>query len=143
MQEKENSIRVLWRRSVIFKNFLMSGIKVLFAASYWHDRKILRILIASGILNLALWAYLLANKIEGNFPIILHYNLFFGVDSVGDYGKIFLLPLIGFLVFFLNSFLGQYFYKIEKLAACLLTVNIFIVQIFLMLSGYLVIRVNS
>lgn len=143
MQEKENLIKVSWRRSVIFKNFLISGIKVLFAAPYWHDQRIIRTLIASGIVNLAMWAYLLTNKMESDFPIILHYNLFFGVDSVGDYSKTFLLPLVGLFIFFLNSVLGQYFYRIEKLASYLLAVNIFIVQIFLMLSGYLIIRANG
>jgi hypothetical protein len=107
MQEKENPIKVLWRRSIIFKNFLISGIKVLFAAPYWHDQRIIRLLIVSGIVNLAMWAYFLTNKIEGNFPIILHYNLFFGVDSVGDYSKVFLLPSVGLFIFFLNSITGR------------------------------------
>lgn len=143
MHEKESPIKVLWRRSVILKNFLISGIKVIFAAPYWHDQRIIRTLITSGIVNLVMWAYFLTNKMESDFPIILHYNLFFGVDSVGDYSKLFLLPLVGLFIFFLNSILGQYFYKIEKLASYLLAINIFIVQVFLILAGYLIIKANG
>jgi len=55
---------------------------------------------------------------------------------------VFLLPTVGVILFLLNALLGQFFYKIERLASYILTLNILIVQAFLMLACYLIIRTN-
>ncbi|MFA7169404.1 MAG: hypothetical protein WC178_00955 [Candidatus Paceibacterota bacterium] len=143
MQEKENIINILIRRAIIFKNFLFSGIKIAGFKPYWRNKEITRVLFLSMIINLIMWLYLFHNRIESDYPIILHYNLFFGVDALGSYEKIFLLPLAGAILFFLNATLGQFFYRTERLASYILTMNIFIIQIILMLSCHFIIRVNG
>lgn len=143
MQDKENKIKILIRRAIIFKNFLLTGIRIEFAEPYWHHKATIQTLIVSGIINLITWLFLFAKRIDGNFPIILHYNLFFGVDSVGDYRKIFLLPTVGLVVFVLNAILGKSFFKIERLASYLIILNILIVEVFILLSSYLIIKANS
>lgn len=140
---KENFLRVIWRRISILKNFLWSGFRLIILKSYWHDSYVVFILLFSALLNLINWAYLLLNRIGGDYPVILHYNLFFGVDFLGDYNLVFLVPFSGVLVFILNSLLGHVFYKGEKLAAYMLTINIFIMQCFLLLASYLIVAVNS
>ncbi|MFA6896680.1 MAG: hypothetical protein WCQ96_00100 [Patescibacteria group bacterium] len=142
MQEKESIIKVFLRRTVILNKFLFSGIKITALNPYWRKREIAQTLFLSAIINLSMWVYLYANRIESDYPVILHYNLFFGVDFLGDYGMVFLLPTVGAIIFLLNALLGQFFYKIERLASYILTLNILIVQAFLMLACYLIIRTN-
>ena len=143
MQEKENLIQILIRRAVIFKNFLLSGIKIAGLKPYWRHKEIARILFLSAVINIIMWLYLFHNRIDSDYPIILHYNLFFGIDAQGSYEEVYMLPLAGAIIFAVNAWLAQFFYKIERMASYLLTVNIFIIQVLLMLASYLIVRVNT
>lgn len=143
MQEKESTIKTTARRIRIFVDFLFAGIKVCFLKPYWHKKEIYGVMIMSLITNLLIWVYLFDKRIESDYPIVLHYNLFFGVDMVGDYRKIYFLPLVGLIIIILNSALGQFFYKIERLSSYIITLNTLIVQIILAISSYLIIRANS
>jgi len=142
MQEKESLVKVILRRLVILNKFLFSGIKITALKPYWRQREISQTLFLSAIINLTMWIYLYANRIESDYPVILHYDLFFGVDYLGGYYMAFALPAVGAILFMLNSLLGQFFYKIERLASYILTLNILIIQIILMLSCYLIVRTN-
>lgn len=51
-------------------------------------------------------------KFTGNF-LILHYNIDFGIDLVGDSYKIFYIPLAGFLVLLLNLIVSTIFVRKE------------------------------
>lgn len=143
MEEKESQLKVFLRRLLILKNFFISGIKVNVLKPYWRQKEVARVLFLSAIVNLSMWGYLYANRIESDYPIILHYNLFFGVDFLGDYDLIFLLPLIGAILFLLNAALGQVFFRIERLASYILTLNILFIQLLLMLSCVLIVRTNG
>lgn len=143
MGEKENLAKVILRRILIFKKFLWSGFRIIVFKPYWHDRYINSVLFVSIFLNLINWAYLASNRTSGDYPIILHYNLFFGVDFLGNYNMVFLIPLVGVIVFLVNSLLGHIFYRAEKLAAYIFTINILIVQCFLLLASYLIVAVNK
>jgi hypothetical protein len=43
-------------------------------------------------LNLVLWASIYFQVPESNLPSILHYNIYRGVDFLGETGKIYFLP---------------------------------------------------
>lgn len=144
MQEKkENIIIIFLRRFIILKNFLSSGIKIFFLKPYWKDRIIVNIIRLSVLLNVCLWVYLYRNKIGGSYPVILHYNLIFGVDYREIYSKIYLIPKVGLAIIVFNAILSYMLYSKEKLAAYFLTFNIFITQILLLWAGYLILKVNS
>jgi len=143
MEEKDGVLKIIVRRTIILKKFLASGFKLTALKPYWHNHVIAQVLFLSAIINVVMWVYLLANREYMGSSIILHYNLFFGVDPRGDYSKIFYLPATGAIFLILNSALGNYFYRIERLASYLLTLNTLLIQILLMLSSYLIIRVNS
>lgn len=143
MDERENFIKVVLRRIIIFKKFLWSGFRIIIFKPYWHDKYISSALVVSIFINLINWVYLALNRTGGDYPIILHYNLFFGVDFLGNYNMVFLIPLVGIIIFLANSLLGHIFYKAEKLAAYILTINIFLVQCFLLLASYLIVEVNK
>ncbi len=143
MQQEDKFIKIVLRRIVILKNFLLSGCKIIIARPYWRDKQIMTILFLSVLLNIFIWIFLIQNQKENGYPIILHYNLFFGVDYLGNYEKIYLIPLSGSIVIIVNSILGHLLYLKEKLAVYFLVFIIFIVQIFLLINSYLIIKINS
>jgi hypothetical protein len=142
-EEKEKFTKVFFRRVVILKDFLLSGIKVMILKPYWKDKIIVNIFLFSAFLNIFLWIFLFQNQKESDYPVILHYNLFFGVDYLGNYNEVFIIPVVGVVVIFVNSILGHFLYRRERLASYFLSFNMIVVQIFLLLAGYLIVRINS
>ncbi|MCK5084052.1 MAG: hypothetical protein KAQ64_00160 [Candidatus Pacebacteria bacterium] len=142
-EKKEKLIKVIIRRIFIFLKFLLSGFKIFFSNSFWKDRLIVNLTALSLFLNISLWIYFFQNKKESDYPIILHYNLIFGVDCLGDYEKIYLISFVGLILILFNSVLGYILYNKEKLASYFLAFNTLIIQIFLIVAGYLIVGINS
>ncbi|MCK5412988.1 MAG: hypothetical protein KAI57_01295 [Candidatus Pacebacteria bacterium] len=140
---EENKIKVILRRILILKKLLLSGVKLLFSKSYWKDKLIVNLTVSSLFVNFLLLTYLLYNKKEGGYPIILHYNFIFGDDYRGDYEQIYLIVLIGLIILIINSALGYFLYLREKLASYILVFSALLVQVFLFVAGYLIVAINS
>ncbi|MCK5332424.1 hypothetical protein KAJ41_01005 [Candidatus Parcubacteria bacterium] len=139
----EKRLKVIIRRFFIFQKFLLSGIKLLFSRPYWKNKIIVNLTVSSLFLNFSLLIYLFYNQINGNYPIILHYNFIFGDDYRGDYEQIYLIFTVGLIVIIINSILGYILYLREKLASYFLMFSAFVVQVFLLVAGYLIISINS
>lgn len=87
-------------------------------------------LIGSLILNVTNWGLIAFFIRPVDFPIVIHYNVYFGVDVIGSWWNIYFLPFIGFIILVLNAILGYLFYQQkERIAAHLLMLATFIVQI--------------
>ncbi|MGP8321209.1 MAG: hypothetical protein ACT6FE_02650 [Methanosarcinaceae archaeon] len=143
VKEKEKIQKVFIRRVFIFLKFVLSGIKIFFSNLFWKNKTVVNCISLSLFLNLSLWIYFFQNKKTGDYPIILHYNIISGVDYLGVYEKIYLIPFVGLLLILFNSILGYFLYNKEKLASYFLVFNTFVIQIFLVVSGYLIISINS
>ncbi|MDP1619865.1 MAG: hypothetical protein Q8M12_02610 [bacterium] len=77
------------------------------------------------------------------FPIILHYNVYFGVDLVGGYRQVYILPLIGFILFLINSSLSIYFYgQKERIASYILLIAVLMIQLSLVVASTSIILIN-
>ena len=142
-EKKERLLKIIVRRIFIFIKFLFSGLKLFLSSHFLKNKIIFNLITLSFILNLFLWIMFLQNKKEGDYPVILHYNLIFGVDYLDQYQKIYLISAMGLIILLLNLALGYYLYLKEKLASYLLVFSAFIVQIFLLFAGYLIIAINS
>lgn len=62
-------------------------------------------------------------------PIVLHYNVYFGVDLLGIWWQAYLLPLLGAVFFIGHFFLARRFYRQGERIACylmLLSSNMFL-----------------
>ena len=138
----EKFITIVLRRIVILKNFLTSGLKLVAFRSYWKNEIIMSIFALSCLANISLWVFLFKNQKSSELPVILHYSLFFGVDYLGGYNEIYLIPAVGVIIIVTNTILGCLLYKKERLASYFLAFNIFIVQLFLLLAGYLIVEIN-
>lgn len=67
----------------------------------------------------------------------LHYNIYFGIDLLGPWWYVLFLPGAGLLIIFGNFLISVLLLKRERLVAYFLSVASVVVQIFLMLTGYL------
>ena len=61
---------------------------------------------SSLFLNLALFLFFYFFIKQNNIPIVLHYNVDWGVDYFGEVKSIFVLPLVGIIIFLLNGVLA-------------------------------------
>ncbi len=101
------------------------------------------VFIASLVFNLAIWSVLAFFVRPVDFPIILHYNVFFGVDIIGDWKQAFFLPGLGFFILGINIWLAYFlFSKKERIAAYIFLLTSFFVQISLAVSVASLILIN-
>ena len=78
-----------------------------------------------------------------DFPIILHYNVYFGVDVLDDWRKVYIMPLIGVFLLIINTLLGLYFYKNnERIASHILAMASLMIQLSLLVASASIILIN-
>ncbi len=89
--------------------------------SFFKDRVILLSILVHLGLNLTNWAILFFGlKSFRGYPVPIHYTILGGVDLLGEWYKLLLLPLTGGLILIINAALGFFSYKREKLLSFLL-----------------------
>lgn len=105
-------------------------LKYFFAKEFFHSALVHWVLIGALFVNGANWGVIAYFIRPVDFPIILHYNVYFGVDVIGAWWQIYFLPLIGLLILIVNTALGYLFYQQkERTVTHLLLLATFIVQI--------------
>ncbi len=94
----------------------------------WHDR-LLQILLALALLaNLALFGYLALRFASLAESLPLHFDSTGYADRIDPKGGIFMLPVIGITVLFLNIGLGVMVHSRERTATILLIIGALVVQ---------------
>lgn len=87
---------------------------------FW-DNMLVRILLGGASLALVISIVLFGFFIRpSETPIILHYSVYFGVDLLGIWWQVYVLPLLGLLFVMGHLFLAQRFYKKTERIACYL-----------------------
>lgn len=125
------------------KKNLMQRIRFFFSREYFQSALNIWLIILNLVINAANWTILLIFVKPVDFSVILHYNVYFGVDVIGDWRKIFFLPALGLFLFFLNLFLAWSFYKQEeKVAAYLLMLVSLLVQVSLIIASATLTSIN-
>ena len=94
------------------------------------------------LIQVFLWWYLIFNIRSEAGQIFLHYNIIFGVDLVGDWWKIYYLPLAGIFTALLNYFFSLMFYTVDKFLTRLLSFWVLFFHLFLMVGAILLVRLN-
>ncbi|EKE21839.1 MAG: hypothetical protein ACD_7C00115G0004 [uncultured bacterium] len=124
-------------------NKLQSALKSFFGQEYFRSHIIIWLLILSFIINTANWLSLNIWVKPVDFSIILHYNVYFGVDSIGDYREVYILPIIGLILFFINFVLSLYFYQQkERIASYILLIATLMIQLSLAVASTSIILIN-
>ena len=110
----------------------------LYFRDFWVSAPLLGIIL----MQIFLWGYLILNIRADAGQIFLHYNIIFGVDLVGDWWKVYYLPLAGILVVLLNYFFSGLLYSIDKFLARLLNFWALFFHLFLMIGTILLVGLN-
>lgn len=143
MSESDNTFSVALRRLKIFFTLLWSGFRLISFRTYWKDGYMRSALALSVAGNVFSWVYPLWHRQGSDGSAILHYNFLVGVDFIGSFDLVFILPMTGLLILLFNSVMASAFYKDERLAAYLLTMSAVLVQFFLAVAIYLLVQING
>ena len=122
---------------------LANRLKSFFVQEYFRSPIILWLLALSFLVNIGNLIILKVFIQPVDFPIILHYNVYFGVDVLDSWQKAYLLPIIGFFLLIINTLLGLYFYKQkERIASYILAIANLMIQLSLLVASISVILIN-
>jgi hypothetical protein len=125
------------------KESLTDRFKLFFKGEFFKNRLILWMIGLNLFFNLANWIILWRFIRPVDSSIILHYNVYFGVDMTGDWKNAFILPLIGLIIFLINLILAHYFFqKLERIASHILLMAGFMAQLSLLVASVSVILIN-
>ncbi|MBI2444516.1 MAG: hypothetical protein HYV42_04730 [Candidatus Magasanikbacteria bacterium] len=108
---------------------------------YFRDWRISFTLAAAGLANIFTWWYLGTN-IAPSGQVFLHYTVIFGVDLVGEWGRIFWLSGSGAAVIIVNSVLAYLVYPSARELSRLLAYVSLLVQALLLLVAFFLVQVN-
>ena len=103
--------------------------------------------LASIFINIVTW-FILWYKLHGfaysteSGQIYLHYNIYFGIDNIGDWSQAFIIPILGLFIIIFNNFLAYIFYIKEKLVSYFLIFTQTLLQIILLAAAIFLILLN-
>lgn len=104
--------------------------------------KLVRVSLVMAIFeNVALWIYLLFS-VKSTENLFLHYTIHFGVDLVGSFANLLLLPLLGLMIILLNFTVAYFLYDNLKRPGLLLAVITPVIQAFLLAEGFFLAFLN-
>ncbi|MEK7580180.1 MAG: hypothetical protein AAB465_00995 [Patescibacteria group bacterium] len=109
--------------------------------NFWREKIFLTTNGLSVIFLIISCLYILVGVKSKNNEVPLHYNFIFGIDSVGNWKKLFLLPLIGLIILVFNNLLANFFYRSgRKFLFILLISSSALIQLILSLAIFWIIR---
>lgn len=109
---------------------------------FFRDPWVLFPLIISAGAQGVSWWYILFYIRPTPAHFFLHYNIIFGVDLVGEWWKILLIPVGGVAIIIINFLMAIAIYNIDKIFSRLLTVFTAIFQLCLLLTCFLIVEMN-
>ena len=92
-------------------------IKNFFSQEFFQSGIVHWVFIGALILNVVNWGLIAYFIRPVDFPIILHYNVYFGVDVIGDWWQVYYLPLIGLLIWREYNFWAIFLSAKERIVA--------------------------
>lgn len=117
--------------------------KRFFSEDFFHSSVVQWALIGALLLNGATWAAAAFFIRPVDFPIVLHYNVYFGVDLIGDWWQVYSFPTVGLIILGLNMSLGLFFYRRkERIISHILLLGACLAQVFVAIAMASVILIN-
>lgn len=122
---------------------LKSNFRSFFSPDFFKNQIIIWFLSVGFLVNFSNWIILKIFIKPVDFPIILHYNVYFGVDMTGSWKQVYFLPSIGFVLLVINSLFSVYFYnQKERVASYILLLSAIMIQLSLVIAAVSVIIIN-
>jgi len=107
-----------------------------------QDKVLIILLVLSFVLNLLLYLAIYWFIKPTVDPITLHYSVYFGIDLIDNWYKIYLMPVVGSFLFLVNGSLAWFFYRNQKLVSYFLIGAIFLIEVLLDVAGTFLILIN-
>jgi len=123
------------------KNFFKN-----FTTLIFRDRFFQIVLGSSLLVNLAIWAFLYFKFSPfGNSENILplHYNIYFGIDFVGEWKKVFVIPMVGIFFITINFLIADIIYLRDKIIGYFLVGTGLFAQLLLSGAAFMVAMINQ
>lgn len=102
-----------------------------------------RIFLLSAALDILLWIIVLVTFPKSSPNAILHYSAGIGIDFIGAGWQIIVLPSIGALLIAVNVVLARYIKRASESAFWILWVSIPFLQVLLLATYGILLRLNS
>lgn len=100
------------------------------AQTFYHNTLVRFSLLASLALQAVSFGLLLFFVRSQQSIVIVHYNVYFGIDLIGDWAQIFIVPSITVLFVVVNTLLAQWFYgQQERVASYVLLLTSILVSL--------------
>ena len=106
------------------------------------DRYIITGLVFSVFVNIIHWLILISNVVPAE-SLLLRYNVVYGAEAVGRSLLLFSIPGVALLFLLLNTWLANYFYNREKLAAYFLNFASIVVQLVFFTASLALVIING
>ncbi|MFA5076375.1 MAG: hypothetical protein WC480_03080 [Patescibacteria group bacterium] len=123
----------------LFYDDLRKNLKVIFL----QDRILIIFFGIALVLNLLLYFGLYWQIQPSAEPVFLHYNIYFGIDLIGGWQEVYLMPIVGSFLLVINLILAYFFYHSEKIVSYLLLGISLLIEVLLLVGGVMVIMVNQ
>lgn len=110
--------------------------------SYVRDRWIMLPGLIGICLQLFHWWYVISKINPTTEQLFLHYNILFGVDLIGEWWKIYLIPLFASIIFIVNFSLSYFFYQQNRFISKFLSVLTIFYEVLILIASLLIISLN-
>ena len=110
--------------------------------SYFRDRWILTSFLAGGALQFFQWWYTISRIRPTGEQLFLHYNILFGVDLIGEWWKIYLIPLFSLIILLVNFGLSYFCYQQNRFISRFLVVLTLFYEVLILVGSTLIIGLN-
>ena len=107
-----------------------------------RDKLILANLFFSLLVNAGIWAALIFNFLTVNEYIILRFNIYFGISSLGPWFFILVIPFIQLLIIVANNLFSFYLYLKEQLLSYFLSFAASFFSLIILVAAALIIYEN-
>jgi len=126
------------------KTSLKFKVRSFFNQGFLGNNIIRGILIALAVLDIVNWiAIAVFIDSSRSYSVILHYNVYFGVDLIGEWQQAYLAPAVATALTLLNIFLARRFYeKKERIASYILLIASIMIQLSSAIAVASVILIN-
>ena len=116
--------------------------KRFFWHGYWTDPVVFFPFVLGILVNGAMWLAVWRIVQPTDQPLILHYNVYFGIDAIGDWRSIYLMPGLALVFLLVNAVLSRFFFYKEKFVSYLFALMAFVVQALMAIGLASVLMIN-
>jgi hypothetical protein len=93
-------------------------------------------------LNISTWFWLLWNIRPQEELLFLHYTILFGIDYLGEWWKILVIPIAGLIIIIINFSLGWLLFDKDKFVSLIVNGMSVVCNTFLLIAAALLVFLN-